>query len=104
MSDYDENRYRSSTTANGALLTVSAPGAGEFCPLTTPRPGSFLSPIKPSSSFKVPKLLLPLKLRSLEFKNRVFLSPMAQYSCEPGTGNPSRYHLVSSSCAVVAGG
>jgi len=88
-----------STTPSGAFLTPSAPGAGEFCPLTTPPPGTFLRPtqVEPGkeSDYAVPKLLIPLELRSVKFKNRVFLSPMAQYSCEPGTGNPSKFHLVS---------
>jgi len=37
-------------------------------------------------------LFSPLKLRELEFKNRVFVSPMCQYSAIEGTAQP--WHLV----------
>lgn len=37
-------------------------------------------------------LFSPLKIRSLEFKNRVFVSPMCQYSCEQGVATD--WHLV----------
>jgi len=39
------------------------------------------------------KLFSPLKLRGLTFKNRVFVSPMCQYSCA-GDGLPTDWHLV----------
>jgi len=39
------------------------------------------------------KLLAPLKIRSLEFKNRVFVSPMCQYSTK-GDGIPTDWHFV----------
>ena len=75
MSDYDESHYRTGKTASGALLTVPSPGLDWFTPKTTPRPGSYLGPVDPSrKNATVPLLLQPLKLRSLEFKNRIFLS------------------------------
>jgi 2,4-dienoyl-CoA reductase-like NADH-dependent reductase (Old Yellow Enzyme family) len=38
------------------------------------------------------KLFSSFKLRGLEFKNRIFVSPMCQYSCEDGM--PTDWHLV----------
>ncbi|MBR9985072.1 MAG: hypothetical protein KFF68_04110, partial [Desulfosarcina sp.] len=38
------------------------------------------------------KLFTPLKLRSIEFKNRIFVSPMCQYSSDGGM--PNDWHLV----------
>ena len=40
------------------------------------------------------KLFSPIKIRSLEFKNRIFVSPMCQYSCMRGDGMPTDWHLV----------
>ena len=37
-------------------------------------------------------LFSPLCLRELEFKNRIFVSPMCQYSCIDGM--PTDWHLV----------
>jgi len=38
------------------------------------------------------KLFSPLKLRTLEFKNRIFVSPMCQYSS--ASSFPEDWHLV----------
>lgn len=73
---------------------MSATDVGFWTPLTLPAPGTYIGSADPFKKVQVPKLLTPLKIRSLEFKNRVFLSPMAQYSCKPGTGVPTKYHLV----------
>jgi 2,4-dienoyl-CoA reductase-like NADH-dependent reductase (Old Yellow Enzyme family) len=35
-------------------------------------------------SSKIPKIFTPLKLRGLEFQNRIWLSPLCQYSAEDG--------------------
>jgi 2,4-dienoyl-CoA reductase-like NADH-dependent reductase (Old Yellow Enzyme family) len=47
------------------------------------------------------KLFTPLKLRGLEFRNRVFVSPMCQYS-SPG-GMPTDWHLVHLGSRAVGG-
>ena len=47
------------------------------------------------------KLFSPLKLRAVEFKNRIFVSPMCQYSCEDGM--PSDWHLVHLGTRAVGG-
>ena len=40
------------------------------------------------------KLFSPIKIRNLEIKNRIWLSPMCMYSCENQDGVPNNWHLV----------
>ena len=47
------------------------------------------------------KLFTPLKLRELELKNRIFVSPMCQYSAEGGI--PNQWHLVNYGSRAVGG-
>jgi 2,4-dienoyl-CoA reductase-like NADH-dependent reductase (Old Yellow Enzyme family) len=47
------------------------------------------------------KLFTPFKLRDLEFKNRIFVSPMCQYSAEGGF--PNDWHLVNYGGFAVGG-
>jgi 2,4-dienoyl-CoA reductase-like NADH-dependent reductase (Old Yellow Enzyme family) len=58
-------------------------------PKTNPAPGTLLesSPVKPA-------VFQPLTIRGLTMKNRLWVSPMCQYSCATGTGIPSDWHLV----------
>jgi len=49
----------------------------------------------------VSPLFTPLKLRSVEFKNRVFVSPMCQYSSRDGV--PQAWHLVHLGSRAVGG-
>jgi 2,4-dienoyl-CoA reductase-like NADH-dependent reductase (Old Yellow Enzyme family) len=51
--------------------------------------------------FIMAKLFTPLKLRELEFKNRIFVSPMCQYSAEGGI--PNNWHLVHLGSRAVGG-
>src|SRR5699024_1292027 len=39
-------------------------------------------------------LFEPIRIRDLEIRNRVWLSPMCQYSCEDRDGVPTPWHLV----------
>ncbi len=48
-----------------------------------------------------PLLFTPLKLRSLEIRNRIFVSPMCQYSCQDGLAND--WHLVHLGARAVGG-
>jgi 2,4-dienoyl-CoA reductase-like NADH-dependent reductase (Old Yellow Enzyme family) len=48
-----------------------------------------------------PHLFTPLKLRSIQFRNRVFVSPMCQYSGENGL--PTDWHLVHLGSRAVGG-
>lgn len=47
------------------------------------------------------RLFSPLKLRGLEFKNRIFVSPMCQYSAVDGM--PNEWHLVHLGSRAVGG-
>lgn len=49
----------------------------------------------------IPLLFTPLKLRELTFKNRIFVSPMCQYSAEDGV--PNNWHLVHLGSRAVGG-
>lgn len=40
------------------------------------------------------KLFEPIKVRNLEIRNRIFISPMCQYSCENQDGVVNQWHLV----------
>lgn len=42
----------------------------------------------------MPQLFTPIALRDLEVRNRVWVSPMCQYSCEDKDGVPTDWHLV----------
>ncbi|GAA5918102.1 hypothetical protein JCM1841_005255 [Sporobolomyces salmonicolor] len=59
--------------------------SGISMPLTSPSPGTALSSADWPQNRTLPKLFQPIKIGSdaqMEFKNRIFLSPMCQYSCE----------------------
>jgi 2,4-dienoyl-CoA reductase-like NADH-dependent reductase (Old Yellow Enzyme family) len=47
------------------------------------------------------KLLSPIKIRELQFKNRIFVSPMCQYSAKDGV--PNDWHLVHLGSRAVGG-
>jgi 2,4-dienoyl-CoA reductase-like NADH-dependent reductase (Old Yellow Enzyme family) len=47
------------------------------------------------------KLFIPLTLRKVEFRNRIFVSPMCQYSCKDGM--PNDWHLVHLGSRAVGG-
>jgi 2,4-dienoyl-CoA reductase-like NADH-dependent reductase (Old Yellow Enzyme family) len=47
------------------------------------------------------RLLSPIKIRNLEFKNKIFVSPMCQYSAMDGV--PNDWHLVHLGNRAVGG-
>src|ERR1700722_11652652 len=47
------------------------------------------------------KLFSALEIRSIKFKNRIFVSPMCQYSCEDGL--PNDWHFVHLGSRAVGG-
>ncbi len=47
------------------------------------------------------KLFTPIELRSLKIRNRIFVSPMCQYSCTNGI--PTNWHLVHYGSRAVGG-
>ena len=48
------------------------------------------------------KLFTPLRIRDIEFKNRIVVSPMCQYSAKDG--HPQTWHLVHLGSRAVGGG
>lgn len=59
-----------------------APGISYFTPKQDPISGSAVNPQSNGSS--IPKLFQPLTLRGVTFQNRIFLSPLCQYSAQNG--------------------
>ena len=48
-------------------------------------------------------LFTPLRLREVELRNRIVVSPMCQYSCSAGDGVPGDWHLVHLGARAVGG-
>jgi len=57
--------------------------------------------LRPHTVPRMSSLFSPLRLRELEFRNRVFVSPMCQYSCTDGFATP--WHLVHLGSRAVGG-
>jgi 2,4-dienoyl-CoA reductase-like NADH-dependent reductase (Old Yellow Enzyme family) len=49
------------------------------------------------------KLFSPIKLRELDVRNRIFIAPMCQYSCEGRDGVPTDWHSVHYGSRAVGG-
>lgn len=49
------------------------------------------------------KLFSSLKIRDLEIRNRIFIAPMCQYSCELKDGMPGDWHIVHYGSRAVGG-
>ncbi|KAL5511398.1 OYE32_3 [Sanghuangporus vaninii] len=65
-----------------SLANAPAPGIPYFTPAQVPPSGTAVSP-QPDDK-PIPKIFQPLKIRGVEFHNRIFLSPLCQYSAENG--------------------
>ncbi|TFK48945.1 FMN-linked oxidoreductase [Heliocybe sulcata] len=61
------------------IYNAPAPGISYFTPAQIPASGSLDAEEK-----QKPILFTPIKIRGLEFQNRIFLSPLCQYSAEDG--------------------
>ncbi|CAB4587258.1 unannotated protein [freshwater metagenome] len=55
----------------------------------------------PKSGSQIPPMLTPLKVRDVVLKNRIVVSPMAQYSASDGI--PADYHLVHLGARAMGG-
>jgi len=49
------------------------------------------------------KLFEPITIRGLEVRNRIFISPMCQYSCEAMDGVPTDWHLAHLGSRAIGG-
>ncbi|KAK7964202.1 hypothetical protein PG988_011176 [Apiospora saccharicola] len=75
--------------SNEAIDNVAAEGISYFTPAQVPPSGTGVA--SKIEGQPLPKLFTPLKLRGVTFPNRVFLSPLCQYSAKNGYAND--WHL-----------
>ncbi|CAE6463736.1 hypothetical protein ACGC1H_005364 [Rhizoctonia solani] len=69
-----------------------APGVEQYYPLNEPRIGTPYSEYAYPQNKSIPKLFQPLRIRNTTFKNRIWASPMCQYSAIDG--HMTDWHLV----------
>jgi 2,4-dienoyl-CoA reductase-like NADH-dependent reductase (Old Yellow Enzyme family) len=74
-------------TATKSLENTPAPGISYFTPIQSTPAGTII----PSTKRVTPKLFTPLTIRGVTFQNRLWLSPLCQYSSVDGY--PSDWHL-----------
>ena len=75
-----------SVSVEASIPNVPAQGIPYFTPEQDPPAGSAKSDGK-----TIPKLFTPLKIRGVTFPNRIFLSPLCQYSAQDG--HLTNWHL-----------
>jgi hypothetical protein len=68
------------------IENVPAKGISFFTPAQDPPAGRAVDP-QPDGK-KIPKLFTPLKIRGIEMQNRIWVSPMCQYSAHEGFHTP----------------
>ncbi|GAA5853910.1 hypothetical protein JCM5353_008653 [Sporobolomyces roseus] len=68
--------------AGADTINEGAPEANFYLPRTTPSTGTTLSSDDWPQNEKIPKLFEAITIKGMEFKNRIFVSPMCQYSAE----------------------
>ncbi|KAF8917690.1 FMN-linked oxidoreductase [Mucidula mucida] len=71
-------------------LNIPAAGVPYFTPAQDPPAGTAI----PDDSIPIPSLFRPITIRGVTFQNRIFVSPMCQYSAENGLLTPWHFaHL-----------
>ncbi|PCH34993.1 FMN-linked oxidoreductase [Wolfiporia cocos MD-104 SS10] len=79
-------------SSNSFTFNAPAPNVPFYTPAQNPAAGTAVDP-QPNGK-PIPKLFQPLKIRGVEFQNRIFLSPLCQYSAENGKPAPWQFaHL-----------
>ncbi|KAG6885261.1 hypothetical protein C0993_003951 [Termitomyces sp. T159_Od127] len=69
------------------------PDAYQYFPLNEPPIGSYMGHAKVNTEDKtIPALFRPLSMRGMDFKNRIFVAPMCQYSAV--NGHATDWHFV----------
>ena len=68
------------------IFNVAAEGVPFYTPAQNPPSGTAILP--EDKSKKLPKLFTPLKIRDLVLPNRLWVSPMCQYSAHEGFHTP----------------
>ncbi|KAI0830479.1 FMN-linked oxidoreductase [Trametes gibbosa] len=75
-----------------SYINKPVPGADQFFPLNEPSIGTAYPKDLYPQNAELPKLFEPLTIRDVTFKNRVFVSPMCQYSSD--NGHATDWHFV----------
>ncbi|KAH6916961.1 NADH:flavin oxidoreductase/NADH oxidase [Coprinopsis sp. MPI-PUGE-AT-0042] len=75
-----------------AHVNTPVPEFSQFFPLNEPAIGVPVDVVSQESESTVPKLFQPITLKDTTFKNRIFVSPMCQYSAHDG--HVTDWHLV----------
>ncbi|KAG9074385.1 hypothetical protein FRC06_010729, partial [Ceratobasidium sp. 370] len=86
-----QNKMTVGTVAQ-VFKNVPAPGVEEYYPLNEPTIGTPYSIEEYPQNKALPKLFQPLTVRDVTFKNRIWVSPMCQYSAVDG--HMTDWHLV----------
>lgn len=68
--------------AHPLIVNKGTPGTSYFTPLQSPPSGTAKNPQSDGSA--IPKLFQPLTIRGTTFQNRIWVSPMCQYSAQNG--------------------
>ncbi|ROV98397.1 hypothetical protein VMCG_07144 [Cytospora schulzeri] len=76
----------SQAASKPSLHNKAADGVPFFTPAQDPPSGTALDP--QPNGVPIPRLFTPLKIRGVTFQNRIFLSPLCQYSCLDGVQQP----------------
>lgn len=89
--------FSTSASAMGSIAPPSLVNAGVqdapfYLPRTDPSPGTALSSDLFPVNKDLPLLFRPISIGGLEFKNRIQVAPMCQYSALDGV--PTPWHLV----------
>ncbi|TFY70582.1 hypothetical protein EVG20_g2420 [Dentipellis fragilis] len=71
------------------LISKGVPNISDFSPKQSPASGAAVNP-QPNGK-PIPQLFQPLRIRGVEFQNRIFLAPLCQYSATDGVVNS--WHL-----------
>ncbi|XXH02066.1 NADH-dependent flavin oxidoreductase [Hypoxylon texense] len=78
----EKNGEKSGYGQPKSISNKAAEGVPFFTPAQVPPAGTALNP-QPDGT-PIPKLFTPLTIRGVTFQNRIFLSPLCQYSAENG--------------------
>lgn len=71
-----------SITEHPLIVNKPASGVSYFTPAQIPPSGTAKDP--QPSGHPIPKIFTPLTIRGVTFQNRIFLSPLCQYSAQDG--------------------
>lgn len=78
--------FTAATRQPSTPANVGTPNAEAYYPYTNPPSGTALSKDDWPQNAKLPLLFSPIRVGNdarMEFKNRLWVAPLCQYSCEP---------------------